>query len=336
MNERLQPQFLCGHFGDPALYLSHLNRPDSILVDCGDLSHFSTRHLHKVSHLFLSHCHVDHVFAFDHLMRVHIGGEKTITVMGPPHTSDRIAGKLQGYTWNLHWEKNLEFIVIDLDVVRRQKQISHFRSMDGFQRSKQQTENWDPTSCIYDSGTYKVKTVMLNHRTPSMAYVFEENLRITVKKEELDQRGLMPGAWLNTLKTAVQNKKYNEVIEVPQNDTTQVSFRVEELMDWLLIIEPGQKIVYATDGAADEGNFQALLAIVAQADLFYAETCFLEEDRKLADQTKHFTARFIGQLAQAAGVKKLIPFHFSKRYLEKPDLVFSEIAKVYNGEVICL
>ena len=97
----LQPEFLNGQFGDPSLYLSQLNGDRSFLLDCGDLSKFSTKKLLRVKAIFLSHCHMDHFFGFDSFIRSHIGTDKIVQVFGPPDTSSRVAGKLQSYTWNL-------------------------------------------------------------------------------------------------------------------------------------------------------------------------------------------------------------------------------------------
>jgi ribonuclease Z len=52
-------------------------------------------------------------------------------------------------------------------------------------------------------------------------------------------------------------------------------------------------------------------------DLLYHEATFMETDSDRAAETFHCTARQAGQLAQLAGVKKLLLGHFSSRY---PDL----------------
>src|SRR5689334_17772538 len=101
MRMLLRPEFPNGLFGDPSLYVWQVNAKDALLVDCGDLSRFSTKQLLKTNHILLSHCHIDHFFAFDLFLRVHVGAKKVTTIYGPPHTSDRVHGKLQSYTWNL-------------------------------------------------------------------------------------------------------------------------------------------------------------------------------------------------------------------------------------------
>lgn len=62
----------------------------------------------------------------------------------------------------------------------------------------------------------------------------------------------------------------------------------------------------------------------------------MEADRALADETKHFTAEFIAQMSQEAGVVRLAPFHFSKRYLNCPENVYQEVERHFRGEIVRL
>jgi ribonuclease BN (tRNA processing enzyme) len=106
-----------------------------------------------------------------------------------------------------------------------------------------------------------------------------------------------------------------------------------ELSASLLSLRAPYKVAYATDGAAHAANREALLPLVRNADLFFAETCFLSADANLAESTKHFTAAFIGALARDAGVGELYPFHFSKRYVERAAEVLTE-ASVHFGRAV--
>lgn len=334
MKTNLQWDFLNGHFGDPALYISEINTRPAILIDCGDLSHFSTRQLLKVSHIFLSHCHIDHFFGFDQFLRVHVGSEKTITLMGPPQTSERVAGKLQGYTWNLIWDKNLEFVVVDLDSEKQQKKTTRFHAKNSFRADETVTESWNSTEAIFDSASFTVTTTTLDHRTPSLAYSIEQKASFTINKIKLDEMNFKAGPWLNELKNAYLAGEWTKSIQAEFKNAPPTKHSTAELADWLLLTRPNYKIAYVTDGAAHENNFNTLLPLIKNADVLIAETCFTEQDRKLADETKHFTALFIAGLAAEAHVKKLVPFHFSKRYLNRPDEVFSELEKKFSGELI--
>lgn len=358
----LHAKFLNGQFGDPALYLWELDSNNAVFVDCGDLSRFSIKQIMKVQAIFLSHCHIDHFAGFDLFLRLHMGSEKQVKLFGPPETSLRVGGKLQGYTWNLLGDQNLEFIVTDLDPEKDKKTITHFHAQNKFHPSNIIEETWSQKNTeantetnteIYATDTYAVTCAKLDHRTPSIAYAFKEKPSVKVNAEELEKMGLKPGPWIQKLKELLFSKNISELkditIQVPtiarsskpeaelvtENPDTR-TFRASELIDKLFSLRSRYKIVYATDGAAHEVNRQELLKLAQGADLLYAETCFLQEDVKLADATLHFTAEFMGRLAAEAGVKTIAPFHFSKRYLNRYDEVLRELTANYAGEIISL
>lgn len=316
------------------MYIWEANTRNAILIDCGDLSHFLTRQLFRVSHIFLSHCHIDHFFGFDQFLRVHVGSEKTITIMGPPQTSERVAGKLQGYTWNLIWDKNLEFVVVDLDSDKKLKKTTRFHAKNSFRADNSIEENWNPLIPVFESAGFKITTATLDHRTPSIAYTIEEKTSFAINKIKLDEMGFKTGPWLNKLKQAYLTGELNQPIKPEMKNSSSKIYSTAELAELLLLRRPSNKIAYVTDGAAHEKNYKILLPLVENADVFFAETCFTELDRALADETKHFTAEFIGRLATEAHVKKLVPFHFSKRYLRSPNDIFSELKKHYSGEIV--
>lgn len=70
------------------------------------------------------------------------------------------------------------------------------------------------------------------------------------------------------------------------------------------------------------------------AQYLLCEASFLSQDRAQAERTGHLTARACGEIAAAAGVRYLIPFHFSRRYESEPARVYDEIAAVCPQVVI--
>ncbi len=290
----------------------------------------------KVTHIFLSHCHIDHFFGFDLFLRLQIGTEKTVTLVGPPETSSRVQGKLKGYTWNLVWDKNLEFVAVDLDPLGGKKTTVHFRAKDGFSASDVEVTPWSFESPVFDERYIQVFTRQIDHRTPSLAYFINEKPEHHVNETQLDDLGFVSGPWLGVLKDHVARGDESGFIRVPRRDGSETEVSISQLARWLVAEKPGLKLAYVTDGAAHDENFQILLPELIGADFLFAETCFVEKDRLAADETKHFTAEFMGNLAAAAKVKTVVPFHFSKRYMENPEQVFDELAKYYHGELIRL
>ena len=57
-------------------------------------------------------------------------------------------------------------------------------------------------------------------------------------------------------------------------------------------------------------------------------------DKSLAEEHFHLTARQCGELARAAGVRRLIPFHVSPRYKGREQEVLDEVADSFGGTVV--
>ena len=68
MRPSFHPRLIHAPLSDPGLYVPFEFQKLAILFDAGDLSPLSARDVLKVSHLFISHAHMDHVIGFDHLV----------------------------------------------------------------------------------------------------------------------------------------------------------------------------------------------------------------------------------------------------------------------------
>ena len=97
MRPLLHPSLVNGRFGDPALYVEALHEKGALLFDLGDLSPLSARDLLRVGHVFVSHTHIDHFIGFDLLLRLSVGRETRIEMVGPAGFAARVHHKLQGY-----------------------------------------------------------------------------------------------------------------------------------------------------------------------------------------------------------------------------------------------
>lgn len=62
-----------GPFGDPVLYAEIMFERRALLFDIGDISALPARKLMRVSHVFVSHAHMDHFADFDRLLRLTLG-----------------------------------------------------------------------------------------------------------------------------------------------------------------------------------------------------------------------------------------------------------------------
>ena len=98
MRSVFYPRLLNGPFGDPACYVRLAHRREALLFDCGDLHQLGPRDALKITTVFISHAHIDHMVGFDHLLRTFLYHDRTLTVYGPAGIARQISGRLSGYT----------------------------------------------------------------------------------------------------------------------------------------------------------------------------------------------------------------------------------------------
>ena len=73
MTSAFHPSLINGVLGDPGLLIQFLYERRALLFDLGDLSAVSNVDLLKVTHVFVSHTHIDHFIGFDQLLRIAFG-----------------------------------------------------------------------------------------------------------------------------------------------------------------------------------------------------------------------------------------------------------------------
>jgi ribonuclease Z len=100
----------------------------------------------------------------------------------------------------------------------------------------------------------------------------------------------------------------------------------------IVTITAGQKIGYVTDVADTAANRQSIIRLVQNADLLFIEAAFAEADAALAQQRAHLTTAAAGQIARAAGVRRLEPFHFSPRYAGEDERMLNEVRAAFAGQ----
>jgi ribonuclease BN (tRNA processing enzyme) len=105
---------------------------------------------------------------------------------------------------------------------------------------------------------------------------------------------------------------------------------VQALGDELVLISPGKKLVYATDFADSAENRARVIALAHGAHTLFCEATFRAADADHAARTAHLTTQACAGIAVAAGVARLVPFHFSRRYERDPSSVYEEIVALCN------
>src|SRR5579875_3213772 len=90
MRPSIHCELVNGPFGDPAVYADIMFERRALLFDLGDIRELPPRKLLRVTHVFVSHTHMDHFSGFDHLLRLMLGREKTIALYGPAGFIDKV------------------------------------------------------------------------------------------------------------------------------------------------------------------------------------------------------------------------------------------------------
>ena len=167
-------------------------------------------------------------------------------------------------------------------------------------------------------------SITLDHHTPVLAYAFEPDRELNVRKDSLQRLGWSPGPWLNELKQRLIDGDDDASLRLPDGGAATVA----ELARELLTITPGRRLVYATDLADTPGNRERVVGLARNAHTLFLEAVFREADIAHARQHGHLTARACGEIATAANVSRLVPFHLSRRYAADPLALFDEIEAV--------
>jgi len=315
-----------GVFGDPLLHLRLRHQRRSLLFDLGEGARLPARIAHQVTDCFITHAHADHIGGFLWLLRSRIGEDGVCRLYGPPGLARHIQGFIDGILWDRIGERGPVFEVAEV----HGDQLRRVRLQAGQGDAKPLGEVPVRDSVLIDEPGFRVRHALLDHGTPVLAYAFEQALKIQVRKERLIEGGLEPGPWLTGLKQRILKGDYGAEIDLPDGRRRTVA----ELAQDLTLTGPGGTLVYATDFADTPENRLRLVGLAKGAQYLLCEASFLTQDRDQAQRTGHLTARACGEIAAVAGVRYLVPFHFSRRYETEPWRIYEEIAAVCPQVVI--
>ncbi|MCE9664863.1 MBL fold metallo-hydrolase [Halomonas sp. M5N1S17] len=307
-----------GVFGDPLLHLRLRHRKRSLLFDLGDPGRLPARLAHQVSDVFISHAHFDHIGGFLWLLRSRIGDYPPCRMYGPPGLAGHLDGLMRGILWDRVEEKAPRFEVYELHGER----LAHYRLAAG-QSMKALSPRDVEDGVLHAEPGFRVRAVTLDHGTPVLAFAYEPDVQVKVRKERLEAHGWSPGPWLGELKQRVLTSDDESEIVLPDGSRRPAP----ELAEQLLFSQPGQRLVYATDFGDTPDNRERLLRLARGAGVLFCEASFREEQREQAQRTGHLTARACGEIAAAAEVGQLVPFHFSRRHVDDVGELYKEIRR---------
>lgn len=275
-----------------------------LLFDCGEgvLAALDFSEVLQIDQLFFSHLHMDHVAGFDSFFRATFDRTaRPNRVLGPEHTARILHHRFRGYLWNLIDGEPGSWLVSDLFPDRIA--TTRFELGEAFEVAHPEPDV-PFAGVVLDDPAFRVEALLMDHGTPSVAYVVREGPRLNIDAARLPALGLRPGAWLKQLK-----EQESGPIEVDG-----VTRSAEDLRRALLVQTPGEAVAYLTDFLMDEAAMARLAPAVAGCKVVVCESQYRAADEELARRNHHMTCVQAAELARRAGVGELVLFHLSGRY----------------------
>lgn len=259
------------------------------MIDCGEGAQHSFMlqrlSFSKLRHIFLTHLHGDHVLGLPGLV-------STLALSGN-------GGELTVHTFE--------------EGARQLKQV-----IDYFCRDTPFSLNFNiinpEEKIIYDSKSLTIRTIPLNHRVPTVGYVFEEKPKPRHINPEMTNFHGVSISMMSRIKAGEDFVKSNGCV-IPNS--------------WLTT-EADPSLSYAHIG--DTSYMPEIASKIGPVDLLFHETTYLEDMTTEAKARGHSTAKQAAMLAQNAGVKQLLTGHYSSRYND--DTLFLKEAQEIFPNVI--
>ena len=272
---------------------------------------------------------------FDHFVRICLGRDKLVRIFGPAGFVDRVGHRLAAYTWNLVENYPTDFTIVATEVHEDGTGLSaEFHCLRRFVREGEREIRLED-GILLDDPAFTMTTSFLDHRTPSLAFAIEEKQHVNIMKNRLEEAGLPVGPWLTKLKQAVVRQDDPEtLLPVPFSEAGVVRerpMRLDDLHESVVRIVRGQKIAYVTDAVYSDRNKERIVSLARDADYLFIESTFLHEEAERAAEKCHLTARQAGEMARAAGVARVVPFHFSAKYKGEGERLERELEEAFAG-----
>lgn len=265
------------------------HRGSLYMIDCGEGAQLAMMRQHlsfsKLRHIFITHLHGDHVFGLPGLIGTLAlsgnGGDITI------HTFEE--GKKELSRIFDYFCRDTPF-EIKFNVIKPEDKV------------------------ILETRSLTVRTVALDHRIPSVGYIFEEKPKERHINSEMTKFYGVPISRMKEIKAGADYVREDGTI-IPNSRLTT---------------DPTPSISYAH--ISDTKYIPGLAKRIGPVDLLFHETTYLEDRNKDAEERGHSTARQAAMVAKESGAKRLLTGHYSSRYND--DSLFKKEAEEIFPHVI--
>lgn len=294
------------------------NHTPYYICECGDASLLSVKDAQNAQAIFISHTHIDHFVNFDTILRHQLGIEKKVVICGPEGIARQVQSKIRAYTWNLIEAGS---IVYEIREIISKQEINIYKIEPP--KWKLREIGVARKNTIFGNERFQVNFTLLNHKIPSVAYLFRE---IDTVKIDLSKGNFKGGAWVRELKMAFEQKMSdNQIIVDGKNYTAKDLFH-------LLDIKKGNTLGIIMDHAPSPENQAKIKALFSDCDKVFIESFYKLEDKAFAEANYHSYSQASGRVMRECGVQEAVPVHFSRKYKED-DIrqLTEEFKQAYEG-----
>lgn len=265
------------------------HRDNLMMVDCGEGAQLAFQRqklkFSRLRHVFLTHLHGDHVLGLPGLVSTlalsNNGGDITI------HTFAEGKKILQKILYYFAGDTPFD---VRFNIIEPEEAI------------------------IYESKSLTVRTVPLDHRVPTVGFIFEEKPKLRHIRPDMLAFHDVPVSRIRLLQAGEDFVRPDGTI-IPNSRLT---------------LPPSPSLSYAH--ISDTAYMPEIAGKIGPVDLLFHETTYLEKDFPLAAPRGHSTARQAAMVARDAGAGALLTGHYSSRYND--DTLFLKEAQEIFPNVI--
>ncbi len=313
-------------FDDSGIFIRNVYKQKALLFDCGRLGNIDNSEINDISHVFISHTHIDHFSGFDRFLRTALLSGNKITFFGPVGFIGNVKGKLASYTWNLIYDYDLTFSIIELS--EQGMKGAEFSAKNGFQE-----ECFTVTNGLDLDDGFTLEYDFFDHGITSVGYRIKEPKRISINKNKMEENGFKKGPWIKILKNAIITNGNNDIINV-DTYTGIKQFYLYELAKILAEYPKSQDITYITDIAPSFSNYKKAVKLAKNSYILLIESVFMNSDVIHAIKKKHLSIGVSKAIYKNSHSNYVSFGHFSPKYDRIRDIFFQELYADLNMDTI--
>lgn len=249
------------------------------MIDCGEGAQTQMQlmglSMMNIGHIFISHNHGDHVFGLPGLIGTMdlLGRTAELHIHGPQQVGELLDFLLRTYYADIGYK--VFFYPVDTN--------QH--------------------SLIFEDRSITVHSIPLQHRVPSVGFLFREKPRLPHIRREMIDAYQIPFSQINNIKAGASWTSEDGTVIPHERLTTPAA--------------PPRSYAYCSDTV----YLPELKDIIHGVTLLYHEATYMHERALRAEQTRHTTALQAATLARDAQVSQLCIGHFSAAIKDEAALL---------------